>query len=65
MNTTPSASLAVRRPRRSILSGDLLPFAAESPGDHVPSWMLADDFDGAHDLRSLLTGLPARPGTIR
>ena len=31
----------------------------------VPSNLLADDFDHAHDLRSLLTGLPARPGTLR
>ena len=31
----------------------------------IPSFMIADDFDHAVDLREALTGLPARPGTRR
>ena len=41
-----------------------LRFAPCDPAE-IPSNFLADDFDHAHDLRELLTGLPARPGTIR
>ena len=39
-------------------------FADESRPE-TPSNLIADDFDHAHDLRELLTGLPARPGTRR